>query len=72
MSDGLVPVRDRMLRGVPGCEQYHVPDFPDATMCNTIRLSRVARTHSSGRKVQVGGEAEKKEGPCGDAGRAFC
>jgi hypothetical protein len=52
MSDGLVPVRDRMLRGVPGCEQCHVPGFP----------TLLCVTRSGFRELQertVGGEKYK-------------
>ncbi len=65
-----MPVRDRKFRGVPGCEQRHVPDF--LTLLGVTRAG-LRELH----ECKVGGEKckpaqERKSGrPIRYSGRAM-
>jgi len=58
MNDGQAPVRDRMLRGVLGCEQRHVPDFLTLPCVTRSGLRELQQHTAEMRKVQVGAGAE--------------
>jgi len=59
MSDVLAPVRDRLVRGVPGCEQRHAPDFLTLLCVTRSGLRELQEHRVEMRKVQVGRGAEK-------------
>jgi len=65
MSDGLAPVRDRMLRGVSGCEQCHVPDFL-TLLCVTRSGFRELQEHTVvGEKYKWAQEPKKRKARAG-------
>ena len=67
-----MPVHDQMLRGVPDCEQCHVPDFLTLPCVTRSGLGELQKHVVGMRNVQVGRGAEKlKARPVSRHGPSF-
>jgi hypothetical protein len=65
MCDGLVPVRDLILRVVPDCEQRHVPDFPTLLCVTRSGFPELQEHTVVGEKYKWAQEPKKRKARAG-------